>query len=235
MYQQKLTELLTAKKNFVFIGEAGSGKTELSLNLAIHLTKLTARPVHLFDMDQTKPNFRARDAALTLERQGVRIHYHEQVLDLPSVAAGVNEHLTDPDAYVLLDVGGGSHGSHMIGQFHQALNQDHTMVFYVLNPYRPWSRELSDIQETMRRVLGSARLQCVSLIANPNLGVFTTAEQILEGLARLRPLIGESPIDFVCALEPLCEALAQQIIEPIIPIQLHTLPKWMLNQGVSNL
>lgn len=233
MYQQTLSKLLTTKKNFVFIGEAGSGKTELSLSLAIHLAKQTERPVHLFDMDQTKPNFRARDAALALERQGVRIHYHEQVLDLPSVATGVNEHLNDPDAYVLMDVGGGSHGSHMIGQFHQALNREDTTVFYILNPYRPWSKELSDIQETMRRVLGSARLQRISLIANPNLGVSTTAEQVLEGLERLRPLIGETPIDFVCALEPLCESLSRQIPEPILPIRLHTLPRWMLNQGLQ--
>lgn len=228
MYQEKLLELLKNKKNFVFIGEAGSGKTEISLSLAIHMTKLTDKSVHLFDMDQTKPNFRARDAAQKMEREGVKLHYHEQILDTPNVVSGVNEHLNDPDSYVLMDVGGGSHGSHMIGQFYQMLNREEALVFYVINPYRPWSSEVENIQETMRRVLGSARLQKIALLGNPNFGPKTTLEDVLEGVEQLHKLTEGNSIDFVCALEPLCEALEQKIAEPIIPIRLNTLPDWML-------
>lgn len=228
MYQEKLLELLKNKKNFVFIGEAGSGKTEISLSLAIHMTKLTDKSVHLFDMDQTKPNFRARDAAQKMERAGVRLHYHEQILDTPNVVSGVNEHLNNPDAYVLMDVGGGAHGAHMIGQFYQPLNRENALVFYVINPYRPWSDDKGNIQETMRRVLGSARLQKIALLGNPNFGPKTTVEDVLAGMEQLRRLTEGSSIDFVCALEPLCEALEQKIAEPIIPIRLHTLPDWML-------
>lgn len=227
MYQQKLNELLENKKNFVFIGEAGSGKTEISLSLAVHMTKLTDRQVHLFDMDQTKPNLRARDAAMKMEKQGVKLHYHEQVLDTPSIVTGVNEHLCNPDAYVLMDVGGGNHGAHMIGQFHQRLNQDNALVFYVINPYRPWSGAQENIQETMRRVLGAARLQKITLLGNPNFGPHTTVDEIVEGVEKLHELTGGVPLDFVCALEPLCAELEQRIEEPVIPIRLNTLPDWM--------
>lgn len=234
MYQDQLLDLLRRKKNFVFIGEAGSGKTETALSLAALMTGLTDRPVHLFDMDQTKPNFRARDAARAMERSGVRLHYHDQILDLPSVAPGVNEHLRDPAACVLMDVGGGSHGSHMIGQFHQALNREDSLVFYIVNPYRPWSKETENIRETMRRVLGSARLERISLMANPNLGAATTAEDVLHGMERLRALLDGVPVDFVCALEPLCGELSRTLTEPIIPIRLNTLPRWMLEQATQN-
>lgn len=228
MYQDKLRELLRTKKNFVLIGEAGSGKTEISLSLAVHMTKLTDKSVHLFDMDQTKPNFRARDAALKMEREGVRLHYHEQVLDSPVVVTGVTEHLRDPESYVIMDIGGGAHGSHMIGQFHEELKRDDALVLYVINPYRPWSGETENIRETMRRVLGSARLSKITLLGNPNFGPHTTLEDITEGMKQLRVLTEGTPIDLVCALEPLCADLERSIPEPVIPIRLNTLPEWML-------
>lgn len=228
MYQDKLKELLQTKKNFVLIGEAGSGKTEISLSLAIHMTKLTDKSVHLFDMDQTKPDFRARDAALKLEREGVKMHYHEQILDTPTVVTGVQEHLKDPNAYVLMDVGGGSHGSHMIGQFHELLNLDNALVLYVINPYRPWSGEAENIRETMRRVLGSAHLEKITLLGNPNFGPATTLDDVVQGVEKLHTLTEGVPLDFVCALEPLCGELEQKITEPVIPIRLNTLPEWML-------
>jgi len=228
MYQDKLKELLQNKKNFVLIGEAGSGKTETSLSLAMHMTRLTDKTVHLFDMDQTKPNFRARDAALKMEREGVRMHYHEQFMDSPTVVTGVREHLMDPDAYVLMDIGGGSHGSHMIGQFHDLLNRDNALVLYVINPYRPWSGETENIHETMRRVLGTAHLEKIRLLGNPNFGPATTLDDVVQGVRKLHELAEGTPLDFVCALEPLCGELERKISEPVIPIRLNTLPEWML-------
>ena len=228
MVEEKLRALLQRKKNFVLIGEAGSGKTEIALSLASHMTRLTDKQVHLFDMDQTKPDFRARDAADRMEAEGVRVHFHEQLLDTPTVATGVVEHLKNPGVCVLMDVGGGNYGAHMIGQFHELLNADDALVLYVVNPYRPWSGDAASVEETMRRVLGSARLERISVLANPNFGPHTTLEEIAEGVERVRALVGDRPIDFVCALEKHCAALEQAFSEPVIPIQLRTLPDWML-------
>ena len=50
----KFSELLACKKNFVFIGETGSGKSEIALNVAVALQKRKERSVHVFDLDQTK-------------------------------------------------------------------------------------------------------------------------------------------------------------------------------------
>ncbi|MBR3004859.1 MAG: hypothetical protein IKH67_07335 [Lachnospiraceae bacterium] len=227
MYQQVLEDLLKNKKNFVFIGEAGSGKTEISLSLAVYMTKLTDKEVHLFDMDQTKPNFRARDVAKKMEEQGVSLHYHEQILDTPNVVPGVKEHLKNPDAYILMDIGGGAYGSHMIGQFHNELNTEDSIVFYIINPYRPWSRNLEDIQITMQKVLGSARLRSFSIVGNPNLGMHTTVEDVVEGMDKLHEYCGDTPIQFVCVLEENCAEVEKLISEPVVPIKLHTLPDWM--------
>ena len=228
MVAEKLSELLQKKKNFVLIGEAGSGKTEIALSLAAHMTRLTDRQVHVFDMDQTKPDFRARDAKDQMEAEGVHVHFHEQLLDTPTVATGVKEHLKNPGACVLMDVGGGNYGAHMIGQFHELLNAENALVLYVVNPYRPWSGDAEAVEETMRRVLGSARLERISVLANPNFGPHTTLEEIVSGVEKVRALVGARPVDFVCALEKHCAALEELVSEPVIPIRLHTLPDWML-------
>ena len=48
--------------NFVLIGEAGSGKTEIAANLALRLAEDMPVPVCLIDMDQTKCMFRAAES-----------------------------------------------------------------------------------------------------------------------------------------------------------------------------
>lgn len=218
---------MNGAKNLVFLGEAGSGKTETAVNLALRLAREGCRFVHFFDMDQTKPLFRARDCEDELEREGVVFHFQKQYLDAPTVAPGVIETLMNPESIVLMDVGGGSHGSHMIGQFSRILNGSDSRVLYIVNPYRPWSRSLDDIQGTVGRVAGAARLHGLHLVANPNLGPNTTAEDVVEGLDRFRALFpGEAP-DFVCVLEELCAVVAEHVTEPILPIRLNTLPEWL--------
>ena len=59
-------DLMKEKKNFVFIGEAGSGKSEIVLNIANKLAQQTGKKVNLFDLDQTKPLYRSRSDNYTL-------------------------------------------------------------------------------------------------------------------------------------------------------------------------
>ncbi len=220
-------------KNIVFIGEAGSGKTETAVNLALLMAAEGERQVHFFDMDQTKPLFRARDCEAQLVKGGVTFHFQAQYLDAPTVASGVGEALRDEGSAVLMDVGGGSHGSHMIGQFSRFLGGEGSLVLYIVNPYRPWSGTRADIDLTMRRVLGAARLGGYSLVANPNLGPGTTAADVLEGLRRFERLFpGEEP-RFVCALEELCSELAGLVRVPLLPIRLNTVPEWLAGSGMS--
>ncbi len=234
MYAEIAERLNGKRKNFVLTGEAGSGKTEVAINLALHMARGGKRAVHLFDMDQTKPLFRARGAAGVLLAGGVTLHCQEQYMDAPTVAPAVAERLADPDSAVVLDVGGGAYGSHMIGQFSEFLNGPETLVLYIVNPYRPWSGTRGDIDETMRRVLGAARLGGgAEVVANPNFGSGTRATDILDGLERLKDLLPERPAAFVCAEEGLAEELRGRAGLPVLPIRLYTLPEWMDRPGVG--
>ena len=77
--EKTIYDIINEKRNFILIGEAGSGKSEIALNLAKFLTTwpftlngsepvadfgdhgTKANCVDLFDLDQTKPLYRARD------------------------------------------------------------------------------------------------------------------------------------------------------------------------------
>ena len=72
---KSFTDLMKEKNNFVFIGEAGSGKSEIVLNVAHMLAAETGRKVDLFDLDQTKPLYRSRDMQEQFAKEGVQIHF----------------------------------------------------------------------------------------------------------------------------------------------------------------
>ena len=215
------------KKNYVFIGEAGSGKTETALNYALALKEKGDRKVHFFDMDQTKPLLRARDSSRVLEDEGVTFHCQWQYLDSPVVASGVIEALNNEDYYVILDVGGGSHGSHMIGQFAEYINRDNTEVFYLINPYRPWSGSREDIDYTMSRVLGTASIRATSVIANPNLGYETDLDTILKGVKKVEEMFPDVPVKFVVAMDEHRKEVEKQTGYDVFPINLNTLLEWL--------
>ena len=222
---KKITE---KSKNFVIIGEAGSGKTEVSLNLALEIHRLIDKPVHFFDMDQTKPLFRARDSSRFVSREGVIFHYQKQFMDAPIVAAGVIEKLRDPESVVILDIGGGAFGSHMIGQFAGFLGGEDTKVIYLINPYRPWSGSREDIKETVARTAGAAHLEKISVAANPNYGADTTAEDVLRGIENLQKMLPDAKIEFVCVRKELAKALEGCRL-PLLAIDLNTIPEWLIS------
>ena len=92
-------ELLKEKKKFLFIGEAGSGKSEIVLNVAAKLAEQTGAKVQVFDMDQSKPLYRSRDMKDAFAQKGVEINYQLQFLDAPTVVGGVAESLMNKDVY----------------------------------------------------------------------------------------------------------------------------------------
>lgn len=223
---------LPQKKNFVFVGEAGSGKSEIAINFARRMVTLTDKPVHFFDLDMTKPLFRSRDAAASLEASGVIVHFMEQFMDAPTLVGGVNPLLRDEDAVVILDVGGDHIGARSIGGFAPLLNRPDAAVFYVINAYRPWSDNIDHIDETLGKILGVSHIQLtqLTLVSNPNNGSqSTTAEEVIEGHRKTVGLVGEYiPVTFCCAREELAQEVAAQVDVPVFPLKLELLYPWLL-------
>ena len=222
-------ELLKTKKNFVFVGEAGSGKSEIAINFAIGMAGLSDKKIHFFDMDQTKPLFRSRDVKECLIEKGIEFHYQEQFFDAPTIPGGVRELLADENAIVILDVGGDHIGSRLIGAFAPFLNRPNTQNFFVINGYRPWSKNLITIDGTMARVLGMAhiKLENVSIMSNPNVGITTTAEEVLAGQEKVSDMISEYfRIDYLCAMDSLCPQIEDKMDVPLIQVKLYLTYEW---------
>lgn len=208
------------KPNMVFLGEAGCGKSEIALNLAVRLSG-GERSVHLFDVDQTKPIYRSRDAREVLDAHGVALHHETHDFDSPTIVGGVAEKLLDINCHALIDVGGGEAGARMIGRFAHLLNREDTAVYYVVNAYRPWSRELLNIDETLSAILRASRIRRIHLLANPNLGIGTTAEEFLLGLEKTREMLaGAAPIEAAFAREELYTAVKAAAGTPVLPLRL---------------
>lgn len=225
-----LKELLAEKRVLVLLGEAGSGKSEIAIALALWLRGETKRNIHLFDLDQTKPMFRSRDVAELLRDNEITFHCNEgkSFDDVAAIVPGVTEALTLTDDYIILDVGGNVHGAHMVGQFSQYLNREDAMVLFLVNPYRTWSRTTSDMFETMETINQAARTAKAVVVSNPNLGSQTSVQDVVVGHHKLKQMMGESiPICFVCALDGLCEDVSVQLKEPIFPVKLRILNSWL--------
>lgn len=222
-----LKDLIETKKNFVFIGEAGSGKSEIAINFALSLVGMTTKTVHFFDMDQTKPLFRSRDVRDLIEDAGVVFHHEEQFYDAPTLVGGLREQLADLNSIVIVDVGGNQQGARLIGGYAPFLNRDNCKSFFVINPYRPWSQDVLSIDGTLSSILKVSHIKEISIISNPNLGRDTTVEEVIKGNERVIDMLSKYiSIDYMCAMEELSSELEGKTNIPLIPIKLYLTNLW---------
>ncbi len=212
-------EDLLRQNNIVFLGEAGCGKSELAVHLALELAR-QGREVHFFDLDQTKPLMRSRDAEGLLEKAGVSVHFQQQYADAPTQVGGLIPLLLDEKKAVILDVGGNDTGAKLIGGYAHLLKT--ADVWFVVNPYRPWSATTEHIDGTLSAILRASRLKMPRFLLNPNLGGGTTPEEYLSGiklgLEMLSPYV---TVEAAAVPAPLYEQAKAETALPLIPITSH--------------
>jgi ABC-type oligopeptide transport system ATPase subunit len=220
-------DLMNEKKNFVFIGEAGSGKSEIVLNVALRLAEATGRPVDLFDLDQTKPLYRSRDMKDEFAKRGVTIHYQDQYLDAPVMVGGVRVSLVS-DHYTLLDIGGGHQAAKFAGAYADLLSKDDSVPVYIINPYRPWTKSVDAIDGTMRYILGSMRLDHIYMLGNPNLGYTTTVNEFMDGLKKIDKLLdGFTVVNSACVRRDIFDEAQAMTDKALVPIDLFLTYSWV--------
>ena len=220
-------DLMKEKKNYVFIGEAGSGKSEIVLNIAHMLAERTGKKVDLFDLDQTKPLFRSRDLQEAFAKDGVTIHFQEQFQDAPSQVGGVRASLNG-DGYTLLDIGGGHQAAKYAGSYNDLLSKDNSVPVYVVNSYRPWTRSLEGIDGTMSHILNSIRLDHIYILANPNLGYATTSDEFIHGLDKIDELFdGLTEVNSACVRKDIYESVKGRTTKQLLPIELYLTYEWV--------
>ena len=182
------------KRNIVFVGESGCGKTELSINLACALAGDPSfkRKINLLDMDQTKFVFRSRDLAAKFESRGVNLIGGAHFLDAPIVPPGTERLLKDENSFNILDVGGNEIGAVSLGQYEKLLNNDITKFYIVVNPYRLLSTDGAHICTMIEGIKTLGRIENIEIVGNPHMGEATTVESFYEGLSMLKERLAEA-------------------------------------------
>ncbi len=220
---------LTTHKNYFFVGEAGSGKSEIAINYALYIKKLTNKTVHFFDLDMTKPLFRSRELETTLKDNGIIIHYEEQFFDAPTLVGGVRTLLKDETAIVIMDIGGDYIGARSIGGFSKELNKDNCIGYYVINPYRPWSMCIENIDKVLGGVLGVSRvkLEKINIVSNPNIGPSTSVKDVVLGHQNLCDMISEyKEVSFLCCEKSISSEVEKTSGEKVFPLDIYLNYPW---------
>ncbi|OON85159.1 hypothetical protein BXO88_13925 [Oribacterium sp. C9] len=223
--------LKEGRSNFVLIGGAGCGKSEISLNLAKVLRDKTEKTVHLFDMDMTKPLFRSRDLLDSDELKGIEFHFEEQFYDAPTLVGGVRRFLNDPDSIVVMDVGGDDIGARAIGGFMASANRSKMLVMYVLNYYRPFCRDIEHIGRFLSDILAVSGLSFkdIRFIDNPNSGLTTTEDEVIEGVQKMKEMLKDHcDIEMICTNEKLASSVEGKLPkDKIMPLHLFLTYEWL--------
>lgn len=223
---------LNNKTNNIFTGYFGSGKTEIAINFALSLRD-SAKKVTLVDLDIVNPYFRSREQRDMLLVAGVKVLASVEEYfntDLPALSPAISGVLQDKDGTVVIDVGGDETGARALGRYHNLLAADNYRLFFVINPYRPFTNDPAGICKVLREVEQASRLKVTDLVSNPNLGLETCPADIVSGH---RTVLDASrqinlPVSFLCIPEHLAYASElQDISTPYFPVMLFMLPPWL--------
>ena len=220
------SRLLNEKKNFIFIGETGSGKSEIALNTAVMLNTVGSRAVHVFDLDQTKAMFRARDAENEMTEKGIIVHYMPQLLDTPVMVNGIIPHLVGISSSCVLDVGGNENAARMVGCLSDYLSGENTAAIYVINPFRPWSDSMEEIGRTLQSITNACHLEKLYFTANPNVGPETDADDVADGLAQL---LSHFPVEELSGVFVKDDLVSEGVVFPgleVIPLHPYLIYPW---------
>ncbi len=222
-----------AKRFSVFAGNYGSGKTEISLNAALALAQ-AGKHVTLVDMDVVNPYFRSAEHADLLQEHGVRLiapPFANTNVDAPSISAEVFSAFDSECA--IFDAGGDPVGAAALGSLFGYFNaqREDTFFYYVMNARRPLQQTASEAEEMLKEISRRVRMSVDGLVNNTNLGIQTTAQDLLEGqeiCAQVSADLG-IPLMLTTGRADILEQV-QTISTPTMPIVVYTRPDWMVEE-----
>ena len=174
------------KRVLLLCGHYGSGKTNIAVNLAQEIRR-EYPTVTLADLDIVNPYFRSKDSAAELEEAGIRLicsNFANSNVDIPALPPDLYALTDDRRMRAVIDVGGDDRGALVLGRLAPAIleENDYEMLM-VINRYRPLTRDAASTVEVMREIeAASAGIRFTALVNNSNLGVETTAEDVLASV-----------------------------------------------------
>ena len=204
------------KRVLLLCGHYGSGKTNIAVNLAQAIKK-EYPTVTLADLDIVNPYFRSKDSADELKEQGIRLicsNYANSNVDIPALPPDLYALTDDRRMRAVIDVGGDDRGALVLGRLAPAiLDENDYEMLMVINCYRPLTRDAASTIEVMREIEYAGGIRFTALVNNSNLGVETTAEDVLTSMNYAKEVANKSglPLVMTTADERLQDELKDKI------------------------
>jgi hypothetical protein len=222
-----------ADRLVMVVGNFGSGKTEVAVNLAIGLSR-TGRRVQIADLDIVNPYFRCREARQLMEEHAIRVVVPpgaQAYADLPIILPEIAGMLRPPGGTTsIFDVGGDDVGAKVLSSLQPSIPEGGYQLWQVINSRRPFTGTVEGCIAMQRAVEKASRLRVTGLIANSHLIEETTPETILEGW-RLACRVSEEtglPVRCAAVMEQWASAPELEEIEaPVLMMRRYMLPPWI--------
>lgn len=213
----------------VVVGHFGSGKTEVSINLALALAE-RGHPFALADLDVVDPYFRSRECKDLLESRGGRLIASSQACldaDVPSMPPEVTSLFDDPDLYGVLDIGGDPSGARVLARYRRRLMDCGAQTLCVINANRPLSDTPEKAITYLRKIERTSGLSVTGIINNTHLCDQTELRDIYVGAELVDKVSAFTGIPVVCHAVPVHLAKeAKEYISPVFPIHLYMKKPW---------
>ncbi len=174
------------KKFIVLIGNYGSGKTEIAINLAVQSAS-AGKNTLVIDLDKVNDYFRMSDRVDVLRENKVNLvspTFAGQGVTPSNMSAAVASAFAGDWDLCVFDVGGDSAGAMSLGRYHQdfaALDPAQLEVYDIVNVFRPMSESPEKILKLKEEMEGFARLKVTGFVNNSNLLNFASADDIRQG------------------------------------------------------
>ena len=225
-----MTEIFGGSRFIVITGNYGSGKTELSLNLALALSR--KEKTTLVDLDIVNPYFRTGEKADMLRNAGIRVlmpTFALTTVDIPALPAEIQSVFETPSDRVLFDVGGDDTGAAALGRYCPSFmkERENTTVALVVNCMRPLTMEADDITDLAERIESRGRLKIDLLVNNTNLADETTAEMVEKGEETVLRCAERLGVKRVCSAGKPEILQACSLRTPVLEVTRYMKPEWM--------
>ena len=225
------------KKIYVLIGNFGSGKTELALNIAFEAAR--KGKTELIDLDMVNTYFRLSDRKKLIDAAEIRLispNYVNTNVETLSVPAEVVSAFHEDWDTVVFDVGGDGAGATALGRYHQdfaELLPGQLEVLNVVNVRRPMSGTPEKILSLLSVMERSSRLKITGFVNNTNLSYATTEAELRDGYEVLKAVSEQTgiPVSYTSGRSALLDAFMaagpdERYVGTLLPIDIYTHRDW---------
>jgi len=212
------------KRITLLCGHYGSGKTNVAVNMAQDIKK-QYDDVAIADLDIVNPYFRTKDSAEELKAAGIKLicsEYAGSNVDIPALPAEMYSLTDNKNLKAVIDVGGDDRGALALGRLSPAIvaENDYEMLL-VINKFRPLTPDAESTVEVMKEIETAGKIKFTGIVNNSNLGVMTSAEDVLGSVNYANEVASVTGLPIVCTTvnESLYGELKDKI-ENLFPLKL---------------